>query len=120
MIRANLTFTNRPARLSIIRIKSIMCLLFHIIKSIIQIKVRNEYLPRFYHSSIDKCECGENLIISSIIDIDVPCSHRVFLDAIFPPLRPQHITIKPQWINLDFEFSIINDESPPEDYHDEV
>ena len=47
-------------------------------------------------------------------------AHIGFFDAIFPPLRPQHITIKPQCINLDFEFSIINDESPPEDYHDEV
>ena len=50
---------------------------------------------RFYHSSIDKCECGENYLISSILEIDVPCSHRIFLGAIFPPLHPQHMVIKP-------------------------
>ena len=82
-------------------------------------RIRDEI--RFYHSSIDKCECGENHLISSIFDIDIPCSHRIFLGAKFSPLNLQHmIIIKPQWNNLEFEFSIINDESPLQDYLDDA
>ena len=46
-------------------------------------------------------------------------SHRVFLGAIFRPLHPQHMVIKPQWSKLDFEISKIKDEASPQDYRDD-
>lgn len=54
----------------------------------------------FYETTINKCQCGETILYSSMYRRDIPCSHRLFLGA----------TTKKQLSELILD--IINDWTP--------
>ena len=41
-------------------------------------------LQSFYNTSNDHCNCGENKLLSSILDVKIPCSHRLAMGTTFP------------------------------------
>lgn len=45
-----------------------------------------------YNTSIESCECGETTLLSSMLLIDLPCSHRMMLGARFPDI-PEKINL---------------------------
>ena len=76
----------------------------------------------YYHSSRDSCECGENMLLASIAQLDIPFIHRIQLGAAFPDLPPLHLNVTQQWRNLHVEFELLERENhqPIEDpdYYD--
>ena len=38
----------------------------------------------FYSTRDNHCNCGENKLISSIMEVDIPCCHRIAKGATFP------------------------------------
>lgn len=47
-------------------------------------KDRMEAELRFYQTTENNCSCGQNKLLSSILNIDFPCVHRVFNGEDFP------------------------------------
>ena len=76
----------------------------------------------YYQSTRDRCFCGENKLLSSILGIDIPCSHRHHLGAVFPDCPTITPVISQQWLSLELKFEILNEERNPvqdnPDYYD--
>ena len=62
----------------------------------------------FFGSTIEECQCGETIHESSLLRIEIPCSHRYFLGAKFPALPNVELTLKSQWDKAIFENTILN------------
>ena len=71
------------------------------------------YKCNYYHSSLNSCECGENILYSKMFRVDVPCSHRYSLGATFPDLSEIDF-------NLDNQFNELIIDVIPEVIDDEV
>ena len=72
-----------------------------------------------YNTTIESCECGETKLLSSMLLIDLPCSHRMKLGAKFPEI--------PEKINLtlfnNFQSFVVNYktvERPPDDKNADI
>ena len=85
-------------------------------------RLQNEII--FYHSKRYRCPCNENVLVSSMLGIDVPCCHRVKLGALFPPCPIVRLTLSNQWINLNIEYCVVADDidisDADEDYYDKL
>ena len=46
-----------------------------------------------YETTKEKCKCGETAIISEMMMVDIPCSHRVLKGATFPT-KPDNLKLK--------------------------
>ena len=46
-----------------------------------------------YESTKEKCNCGETIILSEMMLVDIPCSHRMHKGAVFPK-KPYDLTLK--------------------------
>ena len=44
----------------------------------------------FYGSSSIECECGETQLLSNMLHVDLPCSHRMLLGAAFPSMPEEN------------------------------
>ena len=44
----------------------------------------------YYHSSNENCECGETKLLSEMMHVDIPCSHRMLLGVPFPPIPEEN------------------------------
>lgn len=53
-----------------------------------------------YHTTPTSCQCGGNKLLSSIMNIDFPCAHRVQMGAEFPECPEVNISVKNQWDTL--------------------
>ena len=53
-------------------------------------------MVKYYKTNIDNCSCscGETSIFSSMLDINLPCSHLHYLKVPFPDVKPPKIEIK--------------------------
>ena len=60
----------------------------------------------FYHTTIHHCDCSENKLESANYNIDIPCSHRLFLGAEFPNLPELIIQQNLQYDQLEIEIDI--------------
>ena len=58
----------------------------------------------FYKMTIENCNCSENIAISEMLEIDVPCSHRGYLRATFPELN---IVRYNQYENLEIKIHFV-------------
>ena len=63
----------------------------------------------FYATTVDKCSCGDNKLISAILGVDIPCCHRIALGAVFPLCPKLDISLSNQWNELVYDFN----ELPP-------
>lgn len=66
-----------------------------------------ESMIAFYKTTIDHCECGENKLVSSIINVDMPCSHRCYLGCTFPSPNELIFSFEQQWNKLEVEYNLI-------------
>ena len=66
-----------------------------------------------YQTTVHKCNCSENKLLSSMLSIDVPCAHRLQLGAIFPTCPAVIPTIKQQWTTLEIKYNIIPPDTSP-------
>ena len=62
----------------------------------------------FYKTTIENCNCNENIAISERLKKDVPCSHWGYLRASFPELN---IVRYNQYENLEIKINFV----PPEE-----
>lgn len=60
-----------------------------------------------YHTIIGNCECGENVLISRMLLIDFPCSHRIKLGEKFPEIPDNiHLILKNTFQELKVNYKI--------------
>ena len=62
----------------------------------------------FYKTTIENCNCSENIAISERLKKDVPCSHRGYLRASFPELI---IVRYNQYENLEIKINFVSPEA---------
>lgn len=67
-----------------------------------------EKIIKFYNSTQNSCECGDNKLISSILDIDIPCYHRCYLGCEFPEPPEIIFNIDHQWNELEVDYNPIH------------
>lgn len=58
--------------------------------------------------------CGQNKLLSSILDINFQCVHRIFIGEEFPECPTLSIQFKPNWDELIVEIIDIEDNITPE------
>ncbi len=77
--------------------------------------MRNEIA--FFNSTNEKCECGEMALESSMMRIQIPCSHMVSCGAEFPPLPDVDLYLYPCWSKGTFSCTRLEreNEAPPMD-----
>ena len=81
-------------------------------------KIDNEQLKKqmlFYQTSQNQCHCSENCLEKAMLGIDIPCHHRLSLNASFPSL-PINITLHSRYSTLVKEYEVL----PPPDPVDDV
>ena len=66
----------------------------------------------FYKPKIEECTCGETALVSSMLRLDIPCSHRVFLGAKFPELPKINLILTPSMKGCKFKYTLIDRELP--------
>ena len=64
-------------------------------------------LQSFYNTSNDHCNCGENKLLSSILDVKIPCSHRLAMGTTFPECPKINLPLSKQWNELIFEYNVL-------------
>ena len=52
---------------------------------------------KFYNTTLDKCDCGNNSIYSAMFWCDIPCAHRHFLGKEFPDLPDIELELTKQF-----------------------
>ena len=72
-----------------------------------------------YSSTPEKCECGQNKLLSAILNIPIPCRHQCALGATFPPCPVIRPKVCEQWSKLVIEMNILPPEEATE-MHDEL
>ncbi|KAK8870441.1 hypothetical protein M9Y10_008323 [Tritrichomonas musculus] len=72
-----------------------------------------ESMIAFYKTTIDHCECGENKLVSSIINVNIPCSHRCYLGCTFPLPNELIFSFEQQWKKLEVEYNLIEFDDEP-------
>ena len=70
---------------------------------------------QFYKSTKDTCACGETALLSSILGVDIPCSHRVHLGAHFTELSRIDLKLVPCTNECVFKYTVVNREPPNTD-----
>ena len=78
-------------------------------------KERMDAEMRFYKTTKDTCKCGETSLLSSMLNIDIPCSHRIHFGAQFPELPKIDLKLVPCTKECVFKYSIINRDPPNSD-----
>ena len=75
-----------------------------------------------YNTTIDSCECSENKLLSAMMNIDIPCSHRYKMGKQFPECPFIKPVIKPQNEKLEIIYNVLpidqNAARQNEDFHD--
>lgn len=71
-------------------------------------KLYRLYSRNTYNSTQNSCECGDNKLISSILDIDIPCYHRCYLGCEFPEPPEIIFNIDHQWNELEVDYNPIH------------
>ena len=61
----------------------------------------------FYHTTLSSCSCGENKLTSAQLNINIPCSHRCALGAVFPETPKLEIELNKQWNELKVAYNVI-------------
>lgn len=61
----------------------------------------------FYSTTLTSCKCSENKLLSSLLGINIPCSHRIALGAQFPDVPLLEIEFSKQWNELKVEYNVI-------------
>lgn len=73
----------------------------------------------FYDTTLDRCECGVTILYTSMYRCDIPCSHRLFLGAVFPQIEEIKLKLNKQFDELIKD--IIEDNEPREQIdHDRI
>ena len=80
------------------------------VKMLPQETMENEI--HFYETTINKCLCGETVLMSAMLRIDLPCSHRVVLGAVFPCLDAVEFDLIPSTTKCAFKFTVLEREPP--------
>ena len=73
-----------------------------------------------YLTNKDHCYCNENKLVSAIMDIDIPCSHRCSLGATFPECPKIDIPLIKQWNELVVDYNIIPVSHDTHDYDENL
>lgn len=66
---------------------------------------------KFYNTNIDSCDCGENKLVSAMIDIKLPCSHQIYIGNQFPSIPDFNPHFDCQWSNLVIDYNILDDDN---------
>ncbi len=69
---------------------------------------------QFYQTKANYCLCEQNQLLSSILNIDFPYVHRIFIGEEFPECPTLDIQFKPNWDELLVETGDIEDDITPE------
>ena len=75
-------------------------------------KERMESEIQFYETKIDTCLCGDTALMSAMLRINIPCSHRIKLGASFPCLEDVEFELIPSTTKCTFKYTIIEREPP--------
>ena len=67
---------------------------------------------RFYATTENACQCGETALLSSMLHIDIPCSHRLHLGAHVPELPDIDLKLVPCTNECVFRYTIVNRDPP--------
>ena len=75
----------------------------------------------YFGTERDRCSCSENRLISSMLNIDFPCSHRVFLGAPIPSCPKIQPSIRPSTQKLVISYNVLPPDNttvqlPPDEY----
>ena len=65
-----------------------------------------------YHSNATFCECSETRLLSSIYDVQIPCSHMISCGAETPACPKVSPVVENQWDRLEVSFEILPPENP--------
>lgn len=76
-----------------------------------------------YHSTIDECKCGETCLLSNMMRVDIPCSHRMLLGAHFPSIPEDNkleLCNSIEGLRIDFSIKERNSNGTPKNLNDVV
>ena len=54
----------------------------------------------FYTTKLHSCNCGETVLYTNMFKVDVPCSHRLYLGALFPDIKDIIFNLQNQFNEL--------------------
>ena len=80
---------------------------------------RMQYECSCYKTTVDKCLCGETIFESTLLKINIPCSHRVSKGATFPELPDFNLIMNPSINEFKLTTNIIPRERRAQSY-DEI
>ena len=73
---------------------------------------RLEAESKYYETTNDNCLCSENKVMSAMLGVNLPCSHRIRRGEPIPKCPSIAPFITNQWNELHIEFEIIPQEEP--------
>ena len=72
-----------------------------------EITLQNEIA--YYQSTASKCQWNENKIVSLMLGINVPCSHQIFLGAVFPECSQVKLVLNQPYTKLIVDIQLLPD-----------